>query len=34
MMTGEILVLLGGVAVLPYLGEALWSWFRGRRRHR
>lgn len=34
MLTGETLVLLGGVAVLPYLGEALWSWLRGRCRHR
>lgn len=33
MLTGETLVLLGSVALLPYLGEALWSWFRGRRRH-
>ena len=31
MLSGEILVLLGGGAVLPYVGEALWSWAKAKR---
>lgn len=33
MLSGEILVLLGASAVLPYAVEALWHWLRGRRKH-
>ena len=31
MLSAEMLVLLGGSAVLPYVGEALWSWAKAKR---
>lgn len=33
MPTAEMLVLLGGVAVLPYVAEAVWSSLKDRRKH-
>ena len=33
MLSTEILLILGGGAVLPYAAEALWSWARERRAH-
>ncbi|MBU2449298.1 MAG: hypothetical protein KJ960_08380 [Gammaproteobacteria bacterium] len=33
MLEPETLVALGCIAVLPYLGEAIWSWLRSKFRH-
>ena len=33
MLSAEMLVLLGGGAVLPYVAEALWSWHQEKRQH-
>lgn len=34
MMTGDLLVLIGGSAVLPYVAEAVWTWARKKRKQR
>ena len=34
MVSGEMLVLIGGTAILPYVAEALYSWAQQRRRRR
>ena len=34
MLSTEILLILGGGAVLPYAAEALWSWAKERKAHR
>ncbi len=34
MLEPEMLVILSGVAVLPYAGEALWNWIGRKIRHR
>lgn len=34
MLSTEMLALLGGGAVLPYLAEALWSWQKRHAQHR
>lgn len=34
MLSSDLLVLLGGGAVLPYVAEAVWSWARSRRSRR
>lgn len=31
MLSAEMLALLGGTAVLPYVGEAIWSWVKSKR---
>lgn len=34
MLSPEMLVIIGGGAVLPYLAEAAWYWLKCRRQHR
>ncbi|MBS1142157.1 MAG: hypothetical protein H6R13_3610 [Proteobacteria bacterium] len=34
MLSTEMLVVLGGSAVLPYVAEAIWSWVKDRQEHR
>ncbi len=34
MLSTEMLTILGGSAVLPYLAEALWHWLQRRKTHR
>lgn len=34
MLSPEILLILGGGAILPYAAEALWHWARTRKMHR
>jgi len=34
MLSTEMLVILGGTAVLPYVAEAIWSWVKDRNEHR
>jgi len=33
MLSAELLILLGGTAILPYLAEAFWSWAREKYKH-
>lgn len=33
MLEPETLVALGCIAILPYLGEAIWSWLKHRSKH-
>lgn len=34
MLSTEMLAILGGSAILPYVAEAIWSWVKDKREHR
>jgi len=34
MLSAEMLTILGGSAVLPYVVEAIWCWIRDKNEHR